>query len=95
MPTSVIDCSANTTISISENTTCVGGLVGGSRESSTDPVPSSFTIKNCTTTGTIIGGFQSVGSITGHAYNSTVENCTSTMTWNSGILEQIGISETI
>ncbi|BAH08351.1 cell wall-binding repeat-containing protein [Clostridium kluyveri] len=94
-PTSVTNCSSNTTINVSDSTTCVGGLVGGSKESSTGPIPSSFAIKDCTTTGTIAGGFESVGSITGYAYNSTVEDCTSTMTWNSGILEQIGIWEVI
>ncbi len=94
-PTMIINCSASTTISTSDNTTCVGGLVGGSKESDTQAIPSSFAIKNCTTAGTIVGGSESVGSITGYAYNSTVENCTSTMTVNGNAnVPQIGKSET-
>ena len=93
-PTLVTNCSADTTIVVSASTTRVGGLVGGSSESSTSTIPSSFSIEGCTTAGTITGGSESVGSIVGYAYNSTVENCSSTMAWDGGSLEQVGLIET-
>lgn len=90
-PTSVTNCTvAGITINVSDSTTCVGGLVGGSTAGSTQTIPSVFAIKDSSTAGAITGGTASVGSIAGYAYHSTVENCTSTMTWNSGILNQIG-----
>jgi hypothetical protein len=91
--TLVTGCSANVTIVVSAGTNRVGGLVGGSSESSTQTIPSSFIIRDCSTAGTIAGGSQSVGSIAGYAYDSTVENCSSIMTWDGGTLEQVGLIE--
>lgn len=93
-PTSVTGCTVtSTTITVSAGTTCVGGLVGGSTTGSNQIIPSVFAIDSCSTSGTITGGSESVGSIAGYAYNSTVVNCTSTMTWGGGTLEQVGLTE--
>ena len=92
--TTVTDCTVvNAAINVSRTTTRVGGLIGGSRASSTDPALSSFAVNNCSTAGTITGGTTSVGSIVGYAYHSTVESSTSTITWNGGTLKQIGHNE--
>ncbi|HWR40854.1 MAG TPA: cell wall-binding repeat-containing protein [Patescibacteria group bacterium] len=84
-PTLVTGCSADAIITVSDSTTSVGGLVGGSfyheLYASEKPVPSSYAIRDCTTSGIITGGSEA-GSIAGYAYRSTVENCTSTMTIN-------------
>jgi hypothetical protein len=83
-PTPVTGCSANTSITVSDGTSRVGGLVGGSFYHelyvSERPVPSSYAITGCNTSGSITGGTE-VGSIAGYAYRSTVENCTTTLTW--------------
>jgi hypothetical protein len=80
-------------IIVSDSSTCVGGLIGGSTTGSTQVTPSVFAIKNCATAGTINGGGEFIGSIVGYAFKSTVVNCTSTLTWNVGDLEQIGWAE--
>ncbi|AKB33386.1 N-acetylmuramoyl-L-alanine amidase [Methanosarcina siciliae HI350] len=94
LPTQVTECSANVTIAVLNSTERVGGLVGGSfyheLAAEARPVPARYAINSCNTSGSITGGGNEVGSIAGYAYDSTVENCTSTMTWNDGVLEQIG-----
>jgi hypothetical protein len=82
-------------ITVSGTTTCVGGVIGGSMAGTqTVGIPSVFTIMNCSSSGSISGGSTSVGSITGYSYHSTVENnCASTMTWDGGTLNKVGISE--
>jgi hypothetical protein len=94
-PTSVSGCSvSNVTITVSNTTTQVGGLIGGNwintDDSQEDHLPSRYHISSCTVdTCTITGGTESVGSIAGYAYNSTVENSTATnATWNGNALDQ-------
>lgn len=94
-PTSVTGCAVtNASINLSASTTYAGGLAGGGTTDYTETIPSVFAISNCAASGTITGGSASAVSIVGYAYDSTVENCTSTMTWDGGTLEQIGYSET-
>ena len=82
-PTSVTGCTViNAAINVSTSATCVGGLVGGSTTGYTETIPSVFAISDCSTSGTITGGSEALGSIAGYAYRSTVKNCTSTMTIN-------------
>jgi hypothetical protein len=93
-PTLVSGCTVtNVKIIVSDTTTQVGGLVGGNWESESDPIPSRYAITNCSTSGTITGGKDSVGSIAGYAYKSTVENCTASVTWSGGTLNQVGLME--
>jgi hypothetical protein len=95
-PTLVSNCIVTgANISVSDTTTCVGGVVGGSMVGTqTAGIPSVFTIRNCSSSGNISGGTTSVGSITGYSYHSTVEtNCTTNMTWSSGTLNKVGTSE--
>lgn len=93
--TEVTGCSANVNITVSADTYRVGGLMGGSfyheMYASLHPLPSSYAIADCTTAGTVSGGSSEIGSVVGYAYNSTVKNCTSTMTWSGGAIEQIGL----
>ncbi|HIH95609.1 TPA: hypothetical protein HA338_16920, partial [Methanosarcina acetivorans] len=99
LPTQVTDCSANATIAVLNSTERVGGLVGGSfyheLAAEARPVPAHYAINSCNTSGSITGGGNEVGSIAGYAYDSTVENCTSTMTINrvSGNVSQVGLYE--
>ncbi|HWR56394.1 MAG TPA: S-layer homology domain-containing protein [Negativicutes bacterium] len=85
-PTLITGCSADATIVVSESTEGVGGLVGGGllpevwAEGRSEHFR--YTIRDSTTSGSITGGGSAVGSIAGHSYRSTVENCTSTMTVN-------------
>jgi hypothetical protein len=95
-PTLVSNCTVTgISINVSDTTTSVGGVVGGSMAGSqTGGIPSIFTIRNCSSSGSISGGGTSVGSITGYSYHSTVENdCASTMTWNGGTPNKVGASE--
>ncbi|MDR1096197.1 MAG: hypothetical protein LBL31_07385 [Spirochaetaceae bacterium] len=98
-PALVIDCKVeNITIMVASDTVNVGGLAGGSLNGSIAPAEHTgdktlFAIKNCQASGTITNGTTSVGSIAGHAYKSTVENSTSTVTWSGGTLNQIGSSD--
>lgn len=56
--------------------------------------PSVFEVEDCNTAGSITGGFEYIGSIAGMAEGSEVkDSCTSTMTWDDGVLEPIGVSE--
>jgi hypothetical protein len=99
-PNQVAGCSTDTTIMVSDTTTQVGGLLGGSffHESFAEevPEPASYRITSCTTTGVITGGESGgiIGSIAGYAFKSTVETCSSTLSINGvseGVL-QIGLS---
>ena len=60
------------------------------------PIPSRYAISDCSTSGSITGGSEALGSIAGYAYDSTVKNCTSNMTINGvpGGEPQIGLEET-
>ncbi|MDD3268500.1 MAG: GLUG motif-containing protein [Syntrophomonadaceae bacterium] len=98
--TQITRCSSDINITVSNSTNRVGGLVGGSfyqeLYSEDNPEPTLYRIIDCSASGSITGGGNegSIGSIAGYAYNSTVDNCTSTMTWDGGVLEQIGLAET-
>lgn len=46
------------------------------------PIPSRYAISDCSTSGSITGGSEVIGSIAGYTYDSTVTSCTSTMTIN-------------
>ena len=80
-------------INVSDSTTCVGGLVGGSTEGSSQPLPSFFIVEDCSASGSIAGGGYPIGSIVGYAYRSTVKNCTDAVSWDGGHLEQVGLEE--
>jgi len=98
-PTQIAECSTNVTMKVSDSTERVGGLIGGSfyhdLYADARPIPASYAISCCATSGSIIGGGNEVGSIAGYAYNSTVKNCTSTMTINcvSDHVPQVGLYE--
>jgi hypothetical protein len=85
-PTPITGCSADATITVSDSTIHVGGLIGGSFShvdyAEVIPIPSRYTISDCNTSGSITGGSEAIGSIAGYAYKSTVDNCTSTMNIN-------------
>jgi hypothetical protein len=91
--TPISDCSAKADITITgSDNKRIGGIVGGgfymSVYSAYYPEPSAIQIQNCTTSGSITGGGDIVGSIIGYAYsNSTVDNtCTSTMTGPTNLI---------
>ncbi|WP_440945046.1 sirohydrochlorin chelatase [Methanosarcina sp. T3] len=98
-PTQITECSANVTIAVLNSTDRVGGLIGGSfyheLAAEARPVPARYAVNSCNTSGSITGGGNEVGSIAGYAYDSTVENCTSTMTINrvSENVSQVGLYE--
>lgn len=96
-PTPITECSADVTLVVSDSTARVGGLIGGSfyheLYASTTPVPLSYAVTGCNTSGSITGGSEAIGSIAGYAYHSTVSDCESTMTWSGGALEQVGLAD--
>ncbi|WP_446897112.1 cell wall-binding repeat-containing protein [Clostridium sp. LBM24168] len=97
-PTFIKNCSANASIKAADSAERIGGIVGGGfyldAYKEYRPVPTVYKVVDCKTFGSIEGG-KIVGTIAGHAYNSTVENCTSTMTVNGNAnVPQIGKSET-
>ncbi|MDI9394409.1 MAG: CbiX/SirB N-terminal domain-containing protein [Euryarchaeota archaeon] len=98
--TQVTGCSSGVTIIVSDSTNRVGGLVGSGfyleQYKEYYPVPTMYRIANCSTSGRIIGGFESIGSIAGYSHNSIIENCTSTMTTYraSENVPQVGKEET-
>jgi hypothetical protein len=102
-PTQISNCTVTgVLINVSGTTTRIGGLLGGSSKSSnfgeTDNSfpgnPSRYAVTNCSASGAITGGNEeSVGSIVGYAYKSTVENCTSSVTRNSGSINQVGLED--
>ena len=96
-PTSILNCKSNADITVADDASRIGGIVGGGFyvDAYKDyyPNPTMFKIKNCSTTGIITGASESisVGSIAGHAYHSEItDDCTSTMTWNSDYLSPVG-----
>lgn len=98
--TQVTGCSADdVTIVVSDSTSRVGGLVGSGfyleQYKEYYPTPTMYRIADCSTSGSITGGAEAIGRIAGHAYNSIVENCTSTMTINcvSDHVPQVGLYE--
>ena len=97
-PTIIKNCSANASIKAADSAERIGGIVGAGfyldAYKEYRPVPSVYKVIDSETSGSIEGG-KIVGTIAGHAYNSTVENCTSTMTVNGNAdAPQIGKSET-
>ncbi|NMM61892.1 cell wall-binding repeat-containing protein [Clostridium sp. P21] len=98
-PTLIKNCYANASIKATDSSERIGGIVGGGfyldAYKAVRPVPTVYKIVDSKTSGSIDGG-KIVGSIAGHAYNSIVENCTSTMTVNGNSnAVQIGKSETV
>ena len=81
--TAVEDCTAKLTLTAPESATRLGGILGGGfyLEAYKDlrPVPSMYSIRNCTASGSITGG-STVGGIAGYAYRSDVADCTATLT---------------
>ncbi len=97
-PTIIKNCSANASIKAADSAERIGGIVGGGfyldAYKDVRPVPTVYKVVDSKTSGSIEGG-KIIGTIAGHAYNSTIENCTSTMTVNgSADAVQIGKSET-
>jgi hypothetical protein len=98
-PTSVSGCLvSNVAITVSNTTTQVGGLIGGSWPNTApegDMSLGRYSVSNCTVSDcAITGGKESVGSIAGYAYNSTVANSTAAnVTWTGGTLNQIGYND--
>ncbi len=96
-PTVISNCSVKADIKASESASRIGGLVGSGfyiEGFEYYPTPSVYTVENCSIQGSITGGTE-VGTVAGYAYNSTVKDCTSTMTVNgSADGAQIGKSET-
>lgn len=83
--TQVSGCSASATIAVGENSSRVGGLVGGGfyleMYRAYYPVPSRFDLTGCTTAGTIDAGAGStaIGTVVGYACLCDTEGGTSTM----------------
>lgn len=97
-PTLVKNCSANASIKAADSAERIGGIVGAGfyHDAYKDvrPIPTVYKVIDSETSGSI-EGVKIVGTIAGYAYNSTVENCTSTMVVNgSADAQQIGKSET-
>lgn len=96
-PTTIENCTvSNITLTLGEGSERVGGISGsgfyGSAFTQYFPEPCAMAVKNCTVSGLTVTGGKLVGSVLGYAYNnSTVQNCTSTVTWNgNGLDTQIG-----
>jgi hypothetical protein len=96
-PTTIRNCSAKVEITASNSSKRVGGLLGGNLlveafagESPELSKPSLYRIVDCTTSGTISGNADQVGSIAGYGYNSTITGCNSTITWTGGSVNQVG-----
>ena len=67
-------------ISVSDTTTCVGGILGGPKEESEgSDIMSHYKVKNCSVSGTISGGKGNIGSIAGDATNAEELDCTGEM----------------
>ena len=67
-------------ISVSDTTTCVGGILGGPEEESEgSDIMSHYKVKNCSVSGTISGGKGNIGSIAGDATNAEELDCTGEM----------------
>ncbi|AWI05552.1 cell wall-binding repeat-containing protein [Clostridium drakei] len=98
-PTLIKNCSVNASIKAADSAERIGGIVGGGfyldAYKDVRPVPTVYKVVDSKTSGSIDGG-KIIGTIAGHAYNSKVENCTSTMTVNGNSnAVQIGKSETV
>ena len=94
-PTLIRNCSADVDITVSASSKRVGGLIGGNLFVSAfleeHPTPSLYRITGCTTSGSIKGNASQVGSIAGYGYDSSVTDCTSTLVWSGGAIEQVGL----
>jgi predicted small secreted protein len=90
-PTVISNCTVNAVITAPESVERIGGIVGSGfyandyKDYPLRDKPSSFKVKDCSTSGSITGG-SLVGTIAGYTYdNSTVEDsCTSTMAGVTG-----------
>jgi hypothetical protein len=97
-PTLIKNCSANVNITVADSSLRVGGLLGSNwlieafLEELSDP--SIYRIVNCTTSGTINGNATQVGSIAGYGYASTITDCSSTITWSGGAINEAGKMQT-
>ena len=98
-PTLIRNCSAEVDITVSDSSKRVGGLLGGNYFVTAlfgeHAEPSIYRITGCTTSGSLTGGTnasqQQIGSITGYGFDSTVTDCTSTLTWSGGSINQVGL----
>ena len=94
-PTLIRNCSADVDITVSASSKRVGGLIGGNLFVSAfleeHPTPSLYRITGCATSGSIKGNASQVGSIAGYGYDSSVTDCTSTLVWSGGPIEQVGL----
>ena len=78
-PASIENCTADgINITVSDTTTCVGGIVGGPKEESDgSSVMSSYAVKGCSVSGSISGGAEKIGSVAGDETNAVELDCTS------------------
>ena len=94
-PTLIRNCSADVDITVSASSKRVGGLIGGNLFVSAfleeHPTPSLYRITGCATSGSIKGNASQIGSIAGYGYDSSVTDCTSTLVWSGGPIEQVGL----
>lgn len=94
-PTLIRNCSSDVDITVSASSKRIGGLVGGNLFVSAfleeHPDPSLYRITGCATSGSIKGNASQVGSIAGYGYDSSVTDCTSTLVWSGGAIEQVGL----
>ena len=94
-PTLIRNCSADVDITVSASSKRVGGLIGGNLFVSAfleeHPTPSLYRITGCATSGSIKGNASQIGSIAGYGYDCSVTDCTSTLVWSGGPIEQVGL----
>ena len=81
-PAQINGCSVeNVTITVSETTDSVGGLIGAGKEMMEgSDVMSSFTISDCTVSGSITGGGKNVDSVVGDPACAVSVDCDGGMT---------------
>lgn len=78
----ISDCKVQgVNISVSDTTTCVGGILGGPKEESEgSDAMSHYLVNGCSVSGTITGGKENIGNVVGDETNAEKLNCTGEMT---------------
>jgi hypothetical protein len=98
-PTVISNCTVKAVITASNSAERIGGIVGSGfymdAYKEYRPIPSSFTVQNCSTSGSITSSGSLLATIAGYIYdNSTVESSTSTMTINGSAGALVGGNKT-
>jgi hypothetical protein len=88
-PAQITGCAVkDVTVTVSETTDSVGGLIGAGKEMMEgSDIMSSFEIKDCSVSGTITGGGSFVGEVVGDPACAVSVSCEGGMTLNTGEAE--------